>query len=321
VAANDLGWLDAVALRDLVADGEVTAAELAESALGRIDAANPMLNAVVVPLPDIGRALAADPALPRGPFHGVPFLLKDAGACLAGLPLYMGNGLLRSLDWRAPADTILGARFRAAGLVTIGKTALPEFGCQPTTQPIAFGACLNPWDTMRSTAGSSGGAAAAVAAGLVPVAHASDIGGSIRLPAAWCGVVGLKPSRGRTSSLPITDPNLVEHVITRSVRDTAAFLDAVGGADPTDTYRLPAPEVPYATAISNAPDGLRIGYVESVEAIGVTVAPDCIAAVTTCSRADRSGSSTRSSRRTTCDRPAGSSSTCWTGSPPRSDGP
>ena len=282
--ANDLGWLDAVALRDLVAAGEITAAELAESAIARIDAANPMLNAVVVPLPDVGRALAADPALPRGPFHGVPFLLKDVGACLAGLPLYMGNGLLRSLDWRAPADTILGARFRAAGVVTIGKTALPEFGCQPTTQPITFGACLNPWDTTRSTAGSSGGAAAAVAAGLVPVAHASDIGGSIRLPAAWCGVVGLKPSRGRTSSLPITDPNLVEHVITRSVRDTAAFLDAVGGADPTDTYRLPPPDAPYAATMSEAPDGLRIGYVESVEAIGVTVDDDCVAAVAEAAR-------------------------------------
>ena len=158
------------------------------------------------------------------------------------------------------------------------KTSIPPpsiptpICCQPTTQPIAFGACRNPWDTTRSTAGSSGGAAAAVAAGLVPVAHASDIGGSIRLPAAWCGVVGLKPSRGRTSSLPITDPNLVEHVITRSVRDTAAFLDAVGGADPADTYHLPPPDVPYATTMSEAPDGLRIGYVESVEAIGVTVA-------------------------------------------------
>jgi amidase len=181
VAANDLGWVDAVALRDLLADGEVTPAGVAEGAMARIEAANPVLNAVVVPLPDIGRAIAADPALPRGPFYGVPFLLKDAGACLAGLPLYMGNGLLRSLDWRAPSETIPGARFRAAGLVTIGKTALPEFGCQPTTQPIAFGACRNPWDTECSTAGSSGGAAAAVAAGLVPIAHGSDIGGSIRL--------------------------------------------------------------------------------------------------------------------------------------------
>ena len=120
MSADDLGWFDAVALRDLVAHGEVTPAELAESAIARIDAANPVLNAVVVPLPDTGRALAADPALPRGPFHGVPFLLKDVGACLAGLPLYMGNGLLRSLDWRAPVDTVLGARFRAAGVVTVG---------------------------------------------------------------------------------------------------------------------------------------------------------------------------------------------------------
>jgi amidase len=280
VPADYLGWLDAVALRDLVADGEVPPAELAESAIARIDAANPVLNAVAVPLPDIGCAIAADPALPRGPFQGVPFLLKDAGACLAGLPLYMGNGLLRSLDWRAPSDTVLGARFRAAGVVTVGKTALPEFGCQPTTQSVAFGACRNPWDTTRSTAGSSGGAAAAVAAGLVPVAHASDIGGSIRLPAAWCGVVGLKPSRGRTSSLPVTDPNLVEHVITRSVRDTAAFLDVVGGADPADIYHLPPPAVPFATAMSDAPGCLRIGYVDSVEAIGVTVAADCVAAVT-----------------------------------------
>src|SRR3954462_14937020 len=266
--AVNLAWLDATAPPDLAAHGTVPPAELAEGAIPRIDAANPALNAVVVPLPDVGRAIAADPALPRGPFQGVPFLLKDVGACLAGLPLYMGNGLLRALDWRAPADTVLGARFRAAGLVTVGKTALPEFGCQPTTQPIAFGACRNPWDTTRSTAGSSGGAAAAVAAGMVPVAHASDIGGSIRLPAAWCGVVGLKPSRGRTSSLPITDPNLVEHVITRTVRDTAAFLDAIGGADPADAYRLPPPTVPYATTMSDAPGPLRIGYVESVEAIG-----------------------------------------------------
>jgi amidase len=281
---DDLKWLDAVSLRDLVVGGEVTPAELAEGAIARIDAANPVLNAVAVPLPEVARATATDPTLPRGPFHGVPFLFKDAGACLAGLPLYMGSGLLRSLDWRAPSDTVLGARFRAAGVVTVGKATLPEFGCQPTTQPIAFGACRNPWDTTRSTAGSSGGAAAAVAAGLVPVAHASDIGGSIRLPAAWCGVVGLKPSRGRTSSLPITDPNLVEHVITRSVRDTAAFLDAVGGADPADVYHLPLPDVPYTTTMSEEPKPLRIGYVDAVDAIGVTVAADCVAAVTETAR-------------------------------------
>jgi amidase len=279
VTADELTWLDAVALRDLVRGGEVTAGELAEGALARIDATQPILNAVAVALPEFARASAADPSLPRGPFHGVPFLLKDAGACLGSLPLYMGNGLLRALQWRAPADTALGARFRAAGVVTVGKSTLPEFGCQPTTQPVAFGACRNPWDTARSAGGSSGGAAAAVAAGVVPVAHASDIGGSIRLPAAWCAVVGLKPSRGRTSSLPVTDPNLVEHVVTRSVRDTAAFLDAVGGSDPNDTYRLPMPDVPYTKLVAQAPDRLRVGYVDDVAATGVTVDAECVAAV------------------------------------------
>ncbi|NMO02989.1 amidase [Gordonia sp. TBRC 11910] len=277
--STDVRWLDAISLRDLVADGEVTPAELADGAIARIAELNPTLNAVAVPMPDAGYAAATDPALPCGPFRGVPFLFKDAGACVAGLPLYMGNGLLRSLDWRAPSDTVLGARFRATGVVAVGKSTLPEFGCQPTSQPLAFGPCRNPWDTTRSTSGSSGGAAAAVAAGLVPVAHASDIGGSIRLPAAWCGVVGLKPSRGRTSSLPITDPNMVEHVITRSVRDTAAFLDAVGGPDPTDVYRLPMPETPYATTVLETPEALRIGFVDAVGGIATPVDPDCVAAV------------------------------------------
>jgi amidase len=284
VSDDDPRWLDAVALRELVAVGDVTPAELIEAAIGRIEAANPTLNAVAVPLPDVGRAAAADPALPHGPLRGVPFLLKDAGACLAGLPRYLGSGLVRSLDWRAPADTVLGARFRAAGLVTIGKTTLPEFGCQPTTQPIAFGACRNPWDIARSTAGSSGGAAAAVAAGLVPVAHASDIGGSIRLPAAWCGVVGLKPSRGRTSTLPLTDPNLVEHVVTRTVRDTAAVLDAVAGTDAADVYRLPPPATRYADDVRPPGERLRIGFLDAVEHPAVVVDPACAAAVAEAAR-------------------------------------
>lgn len=282
--STDVRWLDAVSLRDLVADGEVTPAELAEGAIARIAELNPTLNAVAVPMPEAGYAAATDPALPHGPFHGVPFLFKDAGACIAGLPLYMGNGMLRSLDWRAPSDTVLGARFRSTGVVTVGKSTLPEFGCQPTTQPIAFGACRNPWDTTRSTSGSSGGAAAAVAAGLVPVAHASDIGGSIRLPAAWCGVVGLKPSRGRTSSLPITDPNMVEHVITRSVRDTAAFLDAIGGSDPADIYHLPIPDMSYAQTIDQAPEPLRIGVVDSTTGITTPVDAECVSAVAEAAR-------------------------------------
>jgi len=126
MGVDELRWLDAVAQRDLVVAGEITPSELTESAIARIDSANPVLNAVAVPLPDVGRAIAADPTLPSGPFHGVPFLFKDVGASLAGQPQYMGSGLLRSLGWRAPADTVLGARFRAAGVVTVGKTTLPE---------------------------------------------------------------------------------------------------------------------------------------------------------------------------------------------------
>lgn len=277
-------WLDAVALRDLVADGDATPAELADAALERLHEANPVINAVAVELDDVGRAIASDPKLPRGAFHGVPFLFKDAGACFAGLPQYLGSGLARALDWRAPADTVLGARLRSTGIVPIGKTNLPEFGCQPTTQPIAFGACRNPWDISRSTGGSSGGAAAAVAAGVVPVAHGSDIGGSIRLPAGWCGVVGLKPSRGRTSTQPITDPNLVEHVLSRTVRDTAAFLDAVAGDDPNDAYRLPKPEKSFLATLSDVPGGLRIGFADSVGAADVVVDPACVAAVAEAAR-------------------------------------
>ena len=270
--ANDLGWLDAVALRDLVADGDLHGGR----ARGERDRPHRRRQ------PDAERRCGAaarhragnrrrSGAAARAVRRRVRFSSRTSAPAWPAYRCTWATGCCDRWIGAHPPTPSWAPRFRAAGVVTIGKTALPEFGCQPTTQSITFGACLNPWDTTRSTAGSSGGAAAAVAAGLVPVAHASDIGGSIRLPAAWCGVVGLKPSRGRTSSLPITDPNLVEHVITRSVRDTAAFLDAIGGADPTDIYRLPPPDAPYATTMSKAPDGLRIGYVESVESIGVTV--------------------------------------------------
>jgi amidase len=272
---DDFGAIDATAQRDLVRAGTVSAAELAEAAIARIARANPRLNAVSIPLYEYGRAAAVDPSLPTGELRGVPFLLKDAGACLAGLPLYLGCGLLRGLGSVAPADTTLGARIRAAGLVVVGKSNLPEFGCQPTTQPVAFGATRNPWDTARSVGGSSGGAAAAVAAGLVAIAHASDIGESIRIPAAWCGVIGLKPSRGRTSSAPIIDPNLVEHVITRSLRDTALALDVFAGPAAGDPYALDRPAEPYVSALERSPGQLRIGLAVSVDAAGLEVDPSC----------------------------------------------
>jgi amidase len=274
----DLTSLDAVACAELVRGGGASPRELAEAAAARIEALDPVLNAVAVPLLEVGLAHAADPALPHGPFRGVPFLFKDAGACLAGQPLTLGNGLLRALDWRAAADTVLGARFRDAGFVVLGKTTMPEFGCQPTTEPLAFGPARNPWDPTRSTGGSSGGAAAAVAAGLVPVAHASDIGGSIRLPAGWCGVVGLKPSRGRTSTAPLVDPNLVEHVCTRSVRDAAAVLDAVAGPSPGDPYALPPAAEPFAAAAARDPEPLRVGLLTDVDASVEPVDPACVQA-------------------------------------------
>ena len=273
-----LRWMDGVASRDLVRQGEATALELTTAAVERIDSLNPSLNAVSVPLYEFGLAAAADPALAHGPFTGVPFLLKDAGACYAGLPQFLGSGLLRSLGWTAPADTVLGSRFRDCGFITVGKTNLPEFGVQATTEPLAFGPTRNPWDPARSVGGSSGGAAAAVAAGLVPIAHASDIGGSIRMPAAWCGVVGLKPSRGRTSTAPIIDPNLVEHVITRSVRDTAEVLASVAGPTRGDPYTLAQSEIGYLEALETYPAQLRIGLLTTVDASSVSIAADCVKA-------------------------------------------
>ncbi|MDQ3147936.1 MAG: amidase family protein, partial [Actinomycetota bacterium] len=204
---DDVRWLDATAQAALVASGEVSAAELVDAAIARIEAW-PELNAVITPLYEEARMAATAP-LPDGPFRGVPFLLKDLGTNQAGLAQYRGNRALRAIDHRSAEDSPLGARFRQAGLVTLGKTNTPELGTVPTTQPHAFGPSRNPWDPTRSPSGSSGGSCAAVAAGLVPVAHANDGGGSIRLPASWCGLVGLKPTRGRMPAPDLVSRNSV----------------------------------------------------------------------------------------------------------------
>ena len=171
-------------------------------------------------------------------------MLKDLGACFAGMPLHMGMKVLKDADFRAPVDTFLAQRFRDAGFVTIGKTNTPQLGILPTTEPDLYGASRNPWDTERSTGGSSGGSAAAVASGMLPIAHANDGGGSIRIPASACGLVGLKPTRQRTSEGPLIGDVMsgltVELVVSRSVRDTAAVLEAVHGAAPGDPYVAPA---------------------------------------------------------------------------------
>jgi amidase len=193
----------------------------------------------------------------------VPFLLKDLGAAFAGQPLHMGMQYLKEADFRSPVDTFLAQRFSQAGFVTIGKTNTPELGILPTTEPEAYGPSRNPWDTTRSTGGSSGGSAAAVASGMVPVAHANDGGGSIRIPASECGLVGLKPTRQRISEGPLIGDNMsgltVELVVSRSVRDTAAILEAVHGPAPGDPYVAPPPSRPYTEEVGVDPGKLRIG--------------------------------------------------------------
>ncbi len=253
--------IDATAQAKLVRDGEVTPRELTEAAIARIEAVDGEIGAVIHPLFERGLE-EADGELHEGPFKGVPFLLKDIGAAFAGQPLHMGMQYLKDRDFRAPVDTFLAQRFRQAGLVTIGKTSCPELGILPTTEPRAYGPTRNPWDTGRSAGGSSGGSAAAVAAGMVPFAHANDGGGSIRIPASNCGLVGLKPSRQRTTEGPLVGDIMsgltCELCVSRSVRDTAALLEAVHGPAPGDPYVAPPPLRPYTEEVGADPGRLRI---------------------------------------------------------------
>jgi amidase len=259
--SDELARLDATAQADLVRSGEATPVELTEAAIARIEETNGEINAVIHALFEEGLE-AARGELPDGPFKGVPFLLKDLGAAFAGQPMHLGMSYLKERDFRAPVDTYLAQRFRAAGLVTIGKTNCPELGILPTTEPRAYGATRNPWDLERTPGGSSGGSAAAVAAGMVPMAHANDGGGSIRIPASNCGLVGLKPSRQRTSEGPIAGDFMsgltAELCVSRSVRDTAALLEAVHGPAPGDPYVAPPPLRPYTEEVGADPGKLRI---------------------------------------------------------------
>jgi amidase len=258
--------MDATAQAELVRTGGASPTELVEAAIARVEELNPQLNAVIHELYEEGRAAAANP-LPDGPFRGVPFLFKDIGAALAGQPFHLGMNLLKQIDFRAPVDTYLAQRFEGAGLVTIGKTNTPELGIVPTTEPVAYGPTRNPWDLERTPGGSSGGAAAAVASGMVPIAHANDGGGSIRIPASHCGLVGLKPTRQRISEGPLVGDNIsgltAELVLARSVRDVAAMLDAVHGPAPGDPYVAPPPERPYVDELEAEPGRLRIALVTS----------------------------------------------------------
>ncbi|HMK12360.1 MAG TPA: amidase [Acidimicrobiales bacterium] len=261
---------DATGLSELVARGDVTAVELVEASIARIDALEPKLNAVIHRQFDRARRDATG-ELPTGPFTGVPLLFKDLGCEEAGEPHHQGMRVLRDVDLRSPTDSPLALRFRSLGFIPIGRTNTPELALMGTTEPDSYGPTHNPWDLGRSPGGSSGGSGAAVAAGYVPVAHANDIAGSIRIPAAQCGIVGLKPSRGRV--LPnrpgdVAVTMLSEGAITRTIRDTAAVLD--GLADSPATERL-------AGEVDRDPGRLRVGL--CVHAFtGVDVDEACVAA-------------------------------------------
>lgn len=272
--------MDATEQAALVAKGDISPSELLEAAVERIERFNPQLNAVVIEWFEHARPIAADPALPAGPFRGVPFLLKDLYTNFAGQTMSNGNVALKEAGQIDTSDTTLVSRFKKAGLVIAGRTNTCEFGSLPTTQPIAWGPTRNPWALERTPGGSSGGAAAAVAAGMVPFAHASDGGGSIRIPASCCGLVGLKTSQGRITVGPArAEVGLgVELCVSRTVRDTAGLLDAVRGPGIGDSVIAPAPQRPYVEEVGADPGRLRIGVLD-VHPRGDFLHQDCVAAV------------------------------------------
>lgn len=273
---------DAMAQAELVRHGEVPPSELVQAAIDRIEDVDDAVNAVVHRRFDAARR-EAEGALPAGPFRGVPLLVKDAVCHTAGDPYHVGMRLLAERGWVEPDDTELAARFRRAGFVIVGRTNTPELATAYTTEPLLYGPTRNPWDLSRSAGGSSGGSAAAVAAGMVPVAHGNDMGGSIRVPAACCGVVGLKPTRARTSLGPDFGEYWAmlthEGVLTRSVRDTAAVLDAVAGPAPGDPYTAPLPDRPFSASLESDPPPLRVGFRTTVPVEGTDPDPDCARAV------------------------------------------
>ncbi|WP_019989412.1 amidase [Rudanella lutea] len=280
MAFDEYRQYDATALAELVRRNEVTPAELLETAIARAEAVNPQLNAIVTPLYDKGREMATQ--LPGvGPFRGVPFLLKDLELEWAGVPLKSGCAGYQNYVPQTDSEAV--TRMKQAGLVLFGKTNTPEFGLTPYTESKLYGPARNPWSPAHSPGGSSGGSAVAVSAGIVPMASASDGGGSIRIPASSCGLFGMKPSRGRVPLGPANGEMwsgaVVNHAVTRSVRDSAALLDALSGPMTGDPYFLPNPERPFAEEATREPGQLRIGF--STEALipSQPTHPECVRAV------------------------------------------
>ncbi|MFE5854291.1 amidase [Streptomyces sp. NPDC056500] len=279
---SDPSEFDALGQAELIRTGQISPKDLLEAAIERIEQVNPEINAVIHTMYEEARSTASG-VLPEGPFTGVPFLLKDGGGVgYAGVPMTSASRFLA--DYVPTDDGELTRRYKAAGLVVCGKTNLPEFGLLPTTEPELHGPTRNPWDTGLSAGGSSGGAAAAVAARMVPMANASDSGGSIRVPAGNCGVFGMKPTRLRISSarrkagLSPRIAMLSEHAVTLSVRDCAALLDATAGPLRGDPYTAPRPERPYLEETRRDPGRLRIVFSRQ-SPTGSPLHPDCLAAV------------------------------------------
>jgi amidase len=278
--SNDLMFKSAVEQAELVRSGELSARELVEASLQAIDRLNGDLNAVVTLCAE--RALAEADRQESGderPLAGVPILIKDLGAITEGVRTTIGMAALD--DWVPALDSALVRRLRAAGAIVVGKTNCPELGILPVTEPDRFGPARNPWNLERTPGGSSGGSAAAVASGMVGIAHANDGGGSIRIPASCCGLVGLKPSRGRISWAPelaeLASGFATEGMVSRDVRDSAVALDVLAGYEPGDPYWAPDPSAPFAEAVSRDPGSLRIAFV-TTSPNGVPVDPECVTA-------------------------------------------
>jgi amidase len=278
--ADDTRWLDATAQAELVASGKVSPVEMVNAAIERVERYDGALNALTYRWFEAARQLASSSDLPEGPFRGVPYLLKDLYAAEAGKPLSNGSKAYKAADYVSTEDSTLVARYKASGLISIGRSNSPEFGSVPVTEPEAWGPTRNPWDLSRTPGGSSGGSASAVAAGIVPIAHASDGGGSIRIPAACCGLVGLKVSQGRISMGPSRDEsNLgVEHCVSRSVRDSARLLDATHGPGIGDVIIAPTPRRPFIDEVGADPGRLRIGFLD-FNPRGGDVHADCVEGV------------------------------------------
>jgi amidase len=272
---------DALGLADLVRRKEVTPGELLEAAIERVEARNPAINAVIMKLYDYG-AKAIAGGLPEGPFRGVPYLMKDLTSAVAGVRMTRGSKFFADAP-PATADSEHVKRLKRAGLVIFGRTNSCEHGLSLTCEPQHYGPTRNPWDSTRISGGSSGGAAAAVGARILPMAHASDGFGSIRAPAACCGVVGLKPTRGRNTFSPFAGEGLgglsTEHAVTLSIRDSAALLDSTRGSGPGDPYSALPPARPYLDEAGANPGKLRIAWTAKAPN-GAIIDPECLRVLT-----------------------------------------